>query len=240
MSLDKVTEYLPEWISDQNKLAHTKGLVFGMSGGIDSSVIAALCKKSIVESLGLIMPCFSNPQDEIDALLVSHILGVKTTKIDFEATFRQIVANMYPLPLDKLALGNIKARLRMTILYSFANSLNYLVVGSDDYSENYVGYFTKYGDGACDIAPLANLTKTEVRELGRLLGVPYKIIIKPSSPGLWSEQTAEEEMGISYKDIDTYLRGNQLSLAGCITEKIAHKHFSTEHKRNMPIIPPIF
>ncbi|ODS41872.1 MAG: NAD(+) synthase [Candidatus Altiarchaeales archaeon IMC4] len=196
-------EKITGWIKKQVEESGAKGIVIGMSGGIDSSVAAALCKKACGNTLGLILPCESGPEDLEDAKLVAGKFGVETQVIDLSEVFAGAVK---PLgESDKKTQGNLKARLRMCALYYAANQKNYLVAGSGNKSEISVGYFTKHGDGAADFLPLGGLLKTEVIELAKSLGVPEKIIKKPPSAGLWAGQTDEEEMGFTYAELDRFL-----------------------------------
>jgi NAD+ synthase len=236
-----------QWLRDQVQISKTKGLVVGVSGGIDSALCSFLIKAAFPDnSLGLILPCESDPQDKIDALKVVNSCGLKHFLIDLseihgslfakvERTF--VNANEEELNLP-LARANLKARLRMSTLYTFANSLNYLVVGTDNAAEIHTGYFTKYGDGAVDILPLARLTKREVGLWAREMGVPQEIINKAPTAGLWDDQTDELEMGTKYSIIDDYLEGKEIPEKDRLI--IERLHNSSKHKREMPAIPPNF
>ena len=193
------------WIKQRVKEAKAKGIILGLSGGIDSSVVAALAKEAVGRNnvLGLYMPIHSQPQDLADAQLVAKKLGIKTKKIDLAKVYNSLISI---LPVgSSLAKANLKPRLRMLTLYYFANSLNYLVCGTGNKSELMVGYFTKYGDGGVDILPIANLLKKQVRILAKELGIPEKVITKPPTAGLWQGQTDEKEMGITYNELDGIL-----------------------------------
>ncbi|MFH1413281.1 MAG: NAD+ synthase [Candidatus Omnitrophota bacterium] len=194
-----------DWIKRQVKAAGAKGIVIGLSGGIDSSVVAALSKRAVGKSrfLGLIMPCHSDPRDIRDARLLAKSLGLQTKIIDLSNIYDHFL-KILPRA-DNLAKANLKPRLRMITLYYFANKLNYLVCGTGNKSEIMVGYFTKHGDGATDILPIGCLLKKEVNKLAKDLGVPQSIIEKPPSAGLWRGQTDEGEMGISYAELDNIL-----------------------------------
>lgn len=176
----------------------------GLSGGIDSSCVAILSKKALGSNvLGLILPCNSNSKDEDLALKVARKFGIETRKIPLNNIFTGLVS-MYPEGSD-IAKANLKPRLRMAVLYYFANTLDYLVAGTGNKSELCVGYFTKYGDGGVDILPLGGLLKTEVRKLAKYLGVPDEIIERQPTAGLWVSQTDEAEMGITYDELDRVL-----------------------------------
>jgi len=195
------------WIKRKVKESNSKGIVLGLSGGIDSAVAAALCSRALGREkvLALFMPCKSNPEDIRDAKLVARQLKVRTRLIDLTGPYESFLK---VLPrAKKLAKNNLKPRLRMAALYYFANKLNYLVCGTGNKSELMAGYFTKYGDGGVDILPIGDLLKRQVRQLARELGLPGKIIAKPPTAGLWKGQTDEGEMGITYDVLDEILSG---------------------------------
>lgn len=242
MDLHELAPKLAGWLRSKVAEAGAEGLVLGVSGGIDSAVAAALCKEVFPHSsLGLIMPCFSHPQDADDAWLVAEHLGLKTqtVKLDyvFTAFLKELSGEDYNrLNKDDLAVANIKPRLRMAALYFFASRNRYLVVGTGNRSEITVGYYTKYGDGGADLLPLANLLKAEVRELARHLGLPPKIIQKAPSAGLWDGHNDELELGITYEELDGYLMSGQGSdRVRMIVDELIERNW---HKRQMPPIPP--
>lgn len=182
------------------------GVVLGLSGGLDSTVTAFLATQALGNDkvLALIMPDrrITPIQDVRDAREVANMLNIEYKIIEIEPIHKAFMQN---LKVDRLAEGNLRARIRMCILYYHANLLNRLVMGTSDRSELLIGYFTKYGDGGVDFNPLACLFKTQVKELARAIGVPERVIIKKSSPRLWLNQTAEDEIGISYEIIDQIL-----------------------------------
>ncbi len=190
--------------------AGASGVVLGLSGGVDSSVTAALA----VRALGarrikvLVMPDReSNPQGVEDAYRVASILGLRPVKIDITRiveSFLESLGTGYD-EAPRVPKGNLKARARMSLLYYVANSENRLVLGTGDRSEILIGYFTKWGDGAADLLPLGSLYKTQVRLLAEYLGLPSDIAWKPSSPDLWPGQTAAGELGVDYDVIDRVL-----------------------------------
>jgi NAD+ synthase len=205
---NQIIEQLVEWIRDKVTEAGCNGAVIGLSGGIDSAVTATLCKKAFPDNtLGVIMPCYSDPQDALDAQAVAEEFDISYKVVDLSSTFDQLLESIEgEADVEKsMAVANIKPRLRMTTLYYHASINNSLVVGTDNRSELKVGYFTKFGDGGIDIAPLGNLVKLEVREVAKLLGVPERIITKAPSAGLWGGQTDESEMGITYEELDKYI-----------------------------------
>ncbi|HHU69338.1 MAG TPA: NAD(+) synthase [Thermoanaerobacterales bacterium] len=223
--------------------AHASGLLLGISGGLDSALATFLVKKAFPkDSLGVILPCDSNPEDINDAMKVVELSNIEFIKIDLTDNYNRLMENIFnKIPNNikgnsKIARANTKARLRMCTLYAISNYLNYLVVGTDNAAEIYTGYFTKYGDGGADIMPLANLTKREVRIWAEKVGVPKDIIIKPPSAGLWADQTDEEEMGITYDVIDDFLEGKEIPKKELMI--INDLHRKSEHKRKIPSYPP--
>jgi len=215
------------------------GAAVGLSGGLDSAVVAALARRAFPHhALGVLMSCHSDQQDTEDALLVAHHFGVATATVDLGAVFDLLLEQLgrcsADLSDDRLAAANIKPRLRMTTLYAFANHLGYRVLGTGNRSELEVGYFTKYGDGGVDLLPLGALTKSQVRALAEFLKVPRRIIDKPPAAGLWSGQTDEGEMGVTYEELDAYLMG----AAGDSHPIIDIMHQTSQHKRELPKIAP--
>lgn len=231
----ELAERISEWIRQKVKEAGAEGLVVGISGGVDSSVVASLAKKAVGEKvLGVIIPCHSEPLDERYAWLVAEKLKIKTEHVVLDSLYDRFL-ELLP-PGKKLALANLKARLRMATLYCFANNLNYLVAGTGNKSEVSVGYFTKYGDGGCDILPVGDLLKTEVRKLARVLDVPEEIINRVPSAGLWGGQTDEEEMGLRYEDLDEILsaiEAGKTSLAPKeVVARVKRLIEASQHKRS--------
>ncbi len=171
-------------------------------------------------------------------MAVAGKFTIKTQKMALDSVYDSLVQMLsggMDEPLSKLAQANIKARLRMITLYSYANQLGYMVVGSGNRSELVTGYFTKYGDSGVDILPLGNLVKAQVRELAAYLGVPDGIITKPPSAGLWQGQTDESEMGLTYREIDDYLLNDKAS--DVVRRKLEHMFAASEHKRKTPPLP---
>ncbi len=251
----KIEKKLINWIRKKVDDAGCQGAVIGLSGGIDSSVTSLLCQKAFPENtLGVIMPCQSNPEDRIDAIKHAEKFGIKYKEIDLGDVYEQFlktIDNHDPEAAlnkidtakmlsdadhsQKLALANMKPRLRMTLLYYYANLNNYLVVGTDNRSELKLGYFTKFGDGGIDIAPLGNLVKLEVRGLAREMNIDQKIITKTPSAGLWNGQSDEDEIGLSYREIDYYIvDGEADAETAAKIEKIAA---ANQHKLELPAIP---
>lgn len=246
--MEEKIEKLIQWLQEQVKNANLNGLVVGISGGIDSAVVAHLIKRAFPNnSLGVIMPCKSNPKDVEDAMKVVESSGINYAKIDLTETHNVLFSAIEKELKDKgewdkekarLGDANMRARLRMTTLYAVANNFGYLVTGTDNAAEWYTGYFTKYGDGGVDLVPLVNFTKGEVREMAKVLGVPKEIIEKAPSAGLWEGQTDENEMGTTYEMIDKYLKGE--AVPDKDKQVIERMHRISEHKRNLAAKPPKF
>ncbi len=230
-----IAQQMVTWLRDRLKDTGTKGFVLGMSGGLDSSVCAALVRRASDNCLGLLLPIESDIKDLDDASALASALGMKTQYIDLTATYKNLTT-LLP-DGDRVALGNIKARLRMVVLYYYANLNDYLVCGTGNKTEISLGYFTKHGDGACDILPLGDLYKSEVRELARELNIPEKIIDKIPSAGLWSGQTDEEEIGFTYDQMDCALKD---IAADKVTDETCRKLRAVvkqnAHKRELPKI----
>jgi NAD+ synthase len=224
------------------ELADAKGFVVGLSGGIDSAVTAGLCKRAAGgEVLGVWMPCHSVPEDQVYARMAADALGIDLLTVDLSPVYDAFVA---ALPQgNEMADANLKPRLRMSTVYYLAQSHHYLVAGTGNKPELMVGYFTKYGDGGVDIEPLGRLYKREVRELGRVLGVPQPVIDRAPSPGLWPGQTDEGEMGITYDEIDAILAAweadQEPDLPVDRIAKVKGMVARSMHKREMPPSFPV-
>ena len=228
--MKEVVDNLVEWLRDSVKEANCKGIVYGLSGGVDSAVIAALSKLAFGdESLAIMMPINSSFEDEIDAKLVIDKFNLNAIKVDLSRTYSEFV-KVVEKGDNQMAYANVKPRLRMTTLYYYAQLKGYLVVGTSNKSEFTVGYFTKYGDSGSDLMPLVDFTKKEIFELARYLKVPDKIIQKPPSAGLFEDQTDEDEMGFTYNDLEKYINNEKIDER--IEEKINRMVKISEHKRN--------
>ena len=241
----RIENFLQIQVSENN----SNGLILGMSGGIDSAVIAYLCARQLKEKThALIMPDTDiSPKTETeDALSMIKTLGIDYKLIDIKPIINSYSKYLEP---NDWAIGNLRARVRTNILYYYANASNYLVVGSSDKSEYLIGYFTKFGDGASDIVPIISLYKLQVRKIAQFLGVPENVIAKKSSPYLWKDHAAESEIGVSYEEIDSILYclfDKQLSTDDTAKEteipietvqKIYGLHKNSEHKRESSVRP---
>jgi NAD+ synthase len=244
---------LVAWLRERAADAGARGFVFGLSGGIDSAVVARLCQLAAPSRvLGVLLPCYSNSQDEEDARLLANTFTSQPPRVDLGEAFDSLTESLHHaikglpphVPVvdikQQVPEANVKPRLRMTALYFIANSLNYLVAGTGNRSEITLGYYTKYGDGGVDLLPIGQLLKSEVRALARELGVPGPIIEKPPTAGLWVGQTDEAEMGFSY---DT---PGEIPGGGCARGRRrrgpAHPSSSAprpDHKRQMPPVAEI-
>lgn len=230
---------IANWLREHLAHAGADGFVFGLSGGVDSAVVAALAVKAMgPESvLAAILPCHSEP---IDARLAQEMIdtfAMPSVTVNLDDAFDALTEHLPPTE-HRLATANIKPRLRMTVLYYLAQTHNYLVLGSGNKTELMVGYFTKYGDGGADLLPLGDLYKTEVWNLGRDLGVPRKVVERAPSAGLWPGQTDEEELGITYEELDRVLAAiasaETADIAPTTLKKVERMIATSAHKRAMP------
>ena len=208
--MKEVVDKLVEWLRSSVKEANCKGIVYGLSGGVDSAVIAALSKLAFDdESLAIMMPINSCEEDEKDAKLVIDKFKLNAIKVDLSKTY-SIFTDSVEKGDNSMAYANIKPRLRMTTLYYYAQLKRYLVVGTSNKSEFTVGYFTKYGDSGSDLMPLVDFTKREIFELAKFLKVPDKIIQKPPSAGLFENQTDEVVEFIVFRYLPSYKNQREL------------------------------
>jgi len=247
----RICRFIKEYVEN----AGPKGIVLGLSGGIDSSTIAALSSLAIggENVFGLMLPEKENfnQKDIDDARVVAEQFHVEMQVCDMSNALSGIY-NAIPVfdQSDRLCKGNIKARTRMIYLYYYANKQNRIVCGSSDKSETMMGYFTKWGDAAADIAPIMDLYKTQVRKLAMHLGIPKELALKPSTPALWPNQLAESELGIKYETLDLILFGlerfmmseeiaEQLGIEKVIVDMVKSRWLANEHKRRMPLAPKI-
>ena len=228
MKLKEYKNYLVKWIREQVHNANQKGVIIGMSGGVDSSVVAALAKEAFPNnSLGVLLPIGNMGQDFDDAMAVAKKINIETKIVDLTKTFEEIqkATNIN----DKYSLANTKPRLRMSALYALSRENNYLVLGTDNAPEWILGYFTKYGDGGVDILPIIHLLKSEVKEMAKMMELPEVVYTKKPTAALWDGQTDEEELGFSYDNVDKYIKGEEIDKN--IKQKILHQIKVTNHKR---------
>ena len=226
---EKRVAYIKKLLAD----SHTDGVIFGNSGGKDCALVGILCKAACENTVGVIMPCGSKRNytlDSDDARAVAEKFGIETRVVDLTAVREAEIRELEKVTtLNSMALTNIAPRLRMTTLYAIGAAENRLVAGTGNRSEIYMGYFTKWGDGASDFDPIADLTVGEVYEFLRYLGAPEQIITKAPSAGLFEGQTDEQEMGVSYAAIDNYiLTGEAEEGDKAIIDRY---HSRSEHKR---------
>ena len=233
MTLEKYLDEIVSFIKEYKETAHAKGFVLGLSGGVDSSLVAALTKKAVGKEnlMCIMMPIDSNPNDLNDAKAVAEALDLRYVVLDGSSSYHETLKEFerQGLELDKMSKSNLKVRIRMTMLYAYGQTNGYLVLGTDNMDERYTGYFTKYGDGAADLLPIIYLTKGEVVEASKLLGVPSHLAERVPSAGLFEGQTDEKEMGVTYKDLDAFLLGKAVDKE--VEERILHLHRVSEHKR---------
>lgn len=243
---------LRTFISDYLERSKARGYILGLSGGLDSAVVCKL----LVEAVGkervkaLLLPSASTEQSDMeDARKFAQSLGIAIEEINIEPVAERFKESL-GFELGRIESGNLNARIRMCLLFAFANHNNLLVAGTSNKSELLVGYFTKYGDGAADILPIGDLYKTQVRLLARELKIPEKIIEKAPSAGFWPGQTDEGELGITYEELDKILFGLEHFLkaeeihesTGIAMEKIESVIEKVErswHKRRLGVIPKL-
>jgi len=242
MLISDLAKQIEDWLLEQVQNKGVSGFVIGLSGGIDSAVAAALCRNVCPKNtLGVIMPCYSNPEDAEHAELLAKAINIEYKTVTLDKPFIEMVKVLtgedYAPGKKDLAIANLKPRLRMTTLYYYAAQRQSLVVGTGNLSERTVGYFTKHGDGGVDLLPIGNLVKKQVVEMAKYLEIPAPIIDKPPSAGLWEGQTDEKEMGITYEELDNYiLTGQADDRVKKIVDDLAMKSM---HKKQLPARPPM-
>jgi NAD+ synthase len=243
------SEQIVAWLREHANAAGAHGFTFGLSGGIDSAVVARLCQLATPGHVtGVLLPCYSQPQDEHDARVVADAFGIPVLRVDLTRTFDALTDALdhaltgVPARVDvvdikqRLPRVNIKPRLRMTALYYVANSQNALVAGTGNRSEITLGYYTKYGDGGVDVLPIGNLLKSEVRAMAAELGVPQPVIDKAPTAGLWPGQTDEAEMGFTYDALELYLNNGRTAVPDAVADRIESLRHVSDHKRALPPI----
>lgn len=251
IDVEKTKEDIIKFVQEKVSQANADGLVVGLSGGIDSTVAAYLACEAVGKEnvFGIVMPSTTTPtEDKLHGTAIAQSLGVKYKEIAIDSILNEFLS-VTEIKDDTLAIGNLKARIRMSIIYFYANSKNYLVNGTGNKSEILIGYFTKFGDGACDIEPIGDLYKTNVYELARHLGVPEEIINKPPRAGLWNNQTDEDEIGMTYelldkilyhcleKDVDAETMADELDIEVDEINDIIDRVTRNKHKSEVPESP---
>ena len=231
--------------------SHTDGIVIGLSGGIDSTLAAYLACEAIGKDkvFGITMPSSTTPtEDNVHGIEIAERLGIEYTQVAIDGILNEFLS-MTQLEENNLAIGNLKARIRMSIIYYHANAKNYLVCGTGNRSEILIGYFTKHGDGACDMEPIGDLYKTDVYKLSEYLNIPHEILDKPPRAGLWTNQTDEDEIGMSYDLLDRILYlysemnlkneeiAQELEIPIEDVDMIITKVIRSEHKSKVPESP---
>lgn len=218
-----------EWIKKEVKKANCDGVAIGISGGVDSALVGYLAKKAFPNnSIGILIPINKNRQFDLEhGLELVKKLNLDHKIIDLSNEYESMVNKMQIK--SNLTKGNMQARLRMTTIYAYAQEKNYLVLGTDNKAEYELGYFTKWGDGGCDLLPIVNLYKSEVFEYAKKVGVPENIINKAPSAGLWDNQSDEKELGFTYEDYEKY--DKNLLIDEQLIKKIKSQITKTNHKR---------
>lgn len=223
----EIEKFLKEYLTK----SHCKAYILGLSGGVDSSLVAAIARKALGKDklFCYSLPIHSHPDDSKDAIEVAKALDLNLEVIDLSKTYDSFIENLHGENFLQLSKSNLKVRMRMVTLFAFAQEKSGLVLGTDNMDEAYVGYFTKYGDGAADVLPIVRLTKAEVVEAAKLYGVPSHLAERTPSAGLFEGQTDEKEMGIKYVDLDAYLLGKKVTPD--VKKRIEYLHKISAHKR---------
>ena len=249
LDYSKTTKVIVRFIRKVVTNASAKGAVVGLSGGVDSSVVGALCVRALGKKrvIGILMPVSHTPKKDVeDAKSLSKDWGIRTYEVRIDKVFSAFSDGMPLKERNRVADANVKARIRMVINYYFANSLGMLVAGTGDKSEDIIGYFTKYGDGGVDFLPIAHLYKTQVRQLGAHLGLPSRVTAKPASPQLWPGHKATDEIPIEYERLDLVLYGlfdaklrpaevsKRTGVNLEVIKDVLRKHKGSGHKRAYP------
>lgn len=251
MNLEKTKNDILNFIRTKVSESHTDGIVVGLSGGIDSTLAAYLACEAVGNDkvFGITMPSSTTPtEDNVHGIEIAERLGIEYKTIAIDSILNEFLS-MTQLEEDNLAIGNLKARIRMSIIYYHANAKNYLVCGTGNKSEILIGYFTKHGDGACDMEPIGDLYKSDVYRLSEFLDIPHEILDKPPRAGLWNNQTDEDEIGMGYdlldrilylyneKNMDNDKIARELEIQVDDVDMIIAKVIRSEHKSKVPESP---
>lgn len=237
---EREAERISAWLVERVRAASASGFVVGLSGGVDSALVAALASRAVPGRVwAYALPCRSAEADVRDAALVARHLALPFATIDLAPVEDAFLAALEPAagPAGRVARGNLRARLRMAALNHLAAERRALVLGTGNASELYVGYFTKWGDGGVDLLPIGHLVKREVRLLARTLGLPAAIVERTPTAGLWEGQTDEGELGFRYEELDAYIREGPAAVPADVAERIRALHEASAHKRAMPPVP---
>lgn len=241
MDSARIVDNLAAWLREEAEAAGASGIVFGLSGGLDSAVVAALVKRAFPDThLALILPIHTAQSDRDHARQVVEKFGLNARVIELDPVYESLarVLGADPTAEDKpdLSLANLKSRLRMMALYYHANRFRYLVAGTGNRSELSIGFFTKFGDGGADVMPLGHFVKSEVVELANHVGVPQAVIDKPPSADNWRGHTDEMELGFTYEQLEQYVVGALEDES--VRERIQSLRRSSSHKLRTPKLPP--
>ena len=238
----KLKEYLlviEKFLKDYLENSKMDTYVLGLSGGVDSSLTSVLIKNAVGKDrlMCIMMPIDSNPSDLEDALTLAKEMDLNYIVIDATETYNQYLSDMVKagVTISRDTRSNLKARIRMSILYAYAQEHRGLVVGTDNKDERFTGYFTKHGDGACDILPIAHLLKGEVVEASKLLGIPKFLAERVPTAGLFAGQTDESQLGVTYKDLDAFLKGEKVPEE--VEKRILYLNRISAHKRDATPMP---
>jgi len=241
-----------DFIRGKVRESGSDGVVIGLSGGLDSAVVCKLCADAVGgdKVLAVYMPAPTSPPGDREICdLLTRDFGAEFAVIEIDKAV-EVFSELLPSSERKDLMGNVITRIRMIVLFHLANLRKRVVMGTSNKSELLVGYFTKFGDGGADFAPIGDLYKTEVRELARRIGIPEVCVDRVPSAGLWEGQTDEEEIGVTYGDLDRILYGFELGYSrdeivrrtgidGTLVDTVWRRYTQTVHKRKMPLIPKI-
>ena len=241
MEAARIAENLAGWVKSEVEGAGAHGIVFSLSGSVDSAVVAALAKSAFPDNhLALVLPLHTAAADVDDARRVveAFALNERTIELDpvYDTMTRILGANAEAEAEPDLVLANLQARLRMLVLYYHANRRRYLVAGTGNRSQLSIGHFTKFGDGGADLMPLGHLVKSEVVELARCLNVPQAVIDKPPCADTWHGHTDEAELGFSYEQLEQFVLGSLEDET--VRERITSLRRNSSHKLRTPKLPP--